>query len=150
MTDIQYGPRRPGYYGAYGNAADDQAKAAMPEEAARGLAEKYDVRNLSRNEYSLLLCDLRNAGFITTQEFSAGYGGTLPHGAMELPEPLPLGDNKADFMALLAQYVRYCGGFLEISARSGPEWAHIQSLLTTYSRLDALFKQIHEAASGAD
>ena len=147
MTDMQYGPRKPGYYGAYSNTGDDRSNAVMPEAMARELAEKYDVGNLSRNEYSLLLCGLRNAGFITTQEFSAGYGGTLPHGAMELPEPLPLGDNKADFTALLAQYVRYCGGFLEISARSGPERAHAKSLLTTYSRLDALFRQIHGAAS---
>ena len=107
MTDMQYGPRRPGCYGAYENAV--QARTALTEEAARGLAGRYDVCSLSRNAYSLLLCDLRNAGFITTQEFSAGYGGTLPRGAaLEPPEPFPLGDNQADFTALLEQYAQYC------------------------------------------
>ena len=148
MSDMQYGPRRPGYYGAYENTA--QSRAALTEEAACGLAEQYDVSCLSRNEYSLLLCSLRNAGFITTQEFSAGYGGTLPRGAaVEPPEPFPLGDNKADFVVLLEQYVQYCGEVRRL-VRNGPERAHTKSLLTTYSRLYTLFSQIHDAASGAE
>ena len=89
MSDIQYGPRRPGYYGAYTNTPEPQSRPFPTETAARALAEKYDVRHLSRNAYSLLLCELRNAGYITTQEFSAGYGGTLPNGVVL--EPFPLG-----------------------------------------------------------
>ena len=147
MADMQYGPRRPGYYGAYGNTGDIPAKAALGEAEARGLAGRYDVSCLSRNAYSLLLCDLRNGGFISTQEFSAGYGGTLPRGVVEPPEPLPLGDNKANFIVLLEQYVRYCNNFLKVFARTDAEKVHIQSLLSTYSRLYALFKQIHDAVS---
>lgn len=148
MADIQYGPKRPGYYGAYAN--DTQSRAELTEETACGLAERYDVSCLSRNAYSLLLCDLRNAGFITTQEFSAGYGGTLPRGAARPPEMFPLGENKANFVSLLKQYVRYCGEFLEISTKNGVEQTHTQSLLSTYSRLYTLFKQIHDAVSRTD
>jgi len=150
MADIQYGPKRPGYYGAYGNVEDTRFKATLTEESACNLARQYDVNCLSRNAYSLLLCDLRNAGFITTQEFSAGYGGTLPHGATEPPKPFPLGNNKADFITLLKGYVQYCGEFLRISARNDAERVHTQSLLSTYTRLYALFQQIHAAASGTD
>lgn len=150
MADIQYGPKRPGYYGAYGNTGDTQSRAKLTEELACGLAGKYDVKCLSRNAYSLLLCDLRNAGFITTQEFSAGYGGTLPRGAVQLPEPFPLGENKANFVILLRQYVQYCNEFLKISAKDGVEQAHTQSLLSTYSRLYMLFKQIHDAVPRID
>lgn len=146
MADMQYGPKRPGCYGAYGNTGDTQPKASLAAAEARGLAGRYDVRSLSRNAYSLLLCDLRNGGFITTQEFSAGYGGTLPRGIVEPPEPLPLGDNKADFVALLEQYVRYCDKFLKVFARTDAEKTHIQSLLSTYSRLYALFRQIRDTA----
>ena len=128
---MNYGPRRPGQYGAYGNTGDSQPKAAMEKAEARSLAEKYDVGCLSRNTYSLLLCDLRNAGLITPQEFSAGYGGTLPHGTMEPAELLPLGDNEADFIALLEQYVRCCDEFLKVSAGNDAERAHAQSLLDT-------------------
>ena len=37
MTDMQYGPRRPGCYGAYENAV--QSRAALTEEAVAGLAQ---------------------------------------------------------------------------------------------------------------
>lgn len=150
MADMQYGPKRPGYYGAYGNTRDVPVKAALGEAEARSLAGRYDVSCLSRNAYSLLLCDLRSGGLITTQEFSACYGGTLPRGVVEPPEPFPLGDNTADFIALLEQYVRYCNNFLKAFARTDGEKAHTQSLLSTYSRLHALFRQIRDAASGVN
>lgn len=146
MADMQYGPRRPGHYGAYEKLEDGRPRAALAETEARALAEKYDVSRLSRNSYSLLLRDLRSDGYITAQAFSAGYGGTLPRGAAEPSELLPLGDNQADFTALLEQYVRCCDEFLRISAGDGAERAHAQSLLDTYSRLYALFRQIHDAA----
>lgn len=147
MADMKYGPRRHVYYGAYENAENTRSRAALTEESACSLAGQCDVSCLSRNAYSHLLCDLRNAGFITSQEFSAGYGGTLPHGFAEPPEAFPLGDNKADFVALLKQYVQYCGELLKISARDDAEQTHTQSLLSTYSRLYALFEQIHDITS---
>ena len=142
MSEMQYGPRRPGCYGAYGNTGE--SNAMLTETAARELAGKYDVRHLSRNAYSLLLCELRNAGYITTQDFSAGYGGTLPRGVVL--EPFPLGDNEADFVELLRGYVESCGEFLRLSAGDAAAQAHTQSLLSTYSRLHGLFKQIYDAA----
>lgn len=148
MADMQYAPHRPGYYGAYEKLEDGRPRAALAETEARALAEKYDVGRLSRNSYSLLLRDLRRSGYITPQAFSAGYGGTLPHGTMEPAELLPLGDNEADFIALLEQYVRCCDEFLKVSAGNDAERAHAQSLLDTYSRLYALFKQIRDAAPG--
>ena len=143
---MQNGSRKIGYYGAYGNAGASQPTAALTEDMVRTLAQKYDVTHMSRNEYSLLLYDLRSAGVITTQEFSAGYGGTLPHAA-KTPETLPLGDNKADFAELLKQYVGYCDEFLEVSAGNGLEQDHLRSLLSTYSHLYMLFRQIHSARS---
>ena len=143
---MQNGSRKIGYYGAYGNAGASQPTAALTEDMARTLAQKYDVTHMSRNEYSLLLYDLRSAGVITTQEFSAGYGGTLPHAA-KTPKTLPLGDNKADFTELLKQYVEYCDEFLEVYAGNALEQDHSRSLLSTYSHLYMLFRQIHSARS---
>ena len=100
---------------------------------------------MSRNAYSLLLCELRNAGYITTQEFSAGYGGTLPHGAAA--EPFPLGENEADFVVLLGEYEELCKAILRNSAKGNPERVHTRSLADTYSRLHKLFKQVQDAAS---
>ncbi len=148
IADMQNGSRKIGYYGAYGDARTNRSTAALAEDIVRTLAQKYDVTHMSRNEYSLLLYDLRSAGVITTQEFSAGYGGTLPHASMPVaksPETLPLGDNKADFTELLKQYVGYCDEFLKVSAGNGLEQDHLRSLLSTYSHLYMLFRQIHSA-----
>ena len=150
MADMQNGSRKIGYYGAYGDKRIIQSTAALTEDMVRTLMQKYDVAHMSRNEYSLLLSDLRSAGVITTQEFSAGYGGTLPRACIPVaksPETLPLGDNKMDFVELLKQYVGYCGEFLKVSAGNSLEQDHSRSLLSTYSHLYMLFRQIHFARS---
>lgn len=148
---MQNESRKIGYYGAYGDTRAMQSTVALTEDMARALAQKYDVTRMNRNEYSLLLSDLRSAGIITTQEFSAGYGGTLPHASIlvaEPPETLPLGDTKTDFAELLKQYMEYCGEFLKASAGNGLEQDHSRSLLSIYSHLHMLFRQIHSARSG--
>ena len=73
--------------------------------------------------------------------------GRSPMDLRNLQRRFPWGDNKADFVALLKQYVQYCGELLKISARDDVEQTHTQSLLSTYSRLYALFKQIQDIAS---
>ena len=150
MADMQNGSRKIGYYGAYGDKRIIQSTAALTEDMVRTLMQKYDVAHMSRNEYSLLLSDLRSAGVITTQEFSAGYGGTLPRECIPVaksPETLPLGEDKMDFEELLTQYAGYCGEFLKVSAGNSLEQDHSRSLLSTYSHLYMLFRQIHSARS---
>lgn len=150
MADMQNGSRKIGYYGAYGDKRIIQSTAALTEDMICTLMRKYDVAHMSRNEYSLLLSDLRGAGVITTQEFSAGYGGTLPHACIPVansPETLPIGDNKTNFVELLKQYAGYCGEYLKVSAGSSLEQDHSRSLLSTYSHLYMLFRQIHSARS---
>ena len=150
MADMQNGSRKIGYYGAYGDTRIIRSTAALTEDMVRTLTQKYDVAHMNRNEYSLLLSDLRSAGVITTQEFSAGYGGTLPHASIpvaKFPETLPLGDNKTDFVELMKQYVGYCGEFLKVSAGNSLEQDHSKSLMSTYSHLYTLFRQIHSARS---
>ena len=147
---MQNGSRKIGYYGAYGDTRVNRSTAALTEDMVHILAQKYDVTHMSRNEYSLLLYDLRSAGIITSQEFSAGYGGTLPNAGIPVaryPETLPLGDNKADFEELLKQYVGYCSEFLKASAENGMEQDHSRSLLSTYSHLCTLFGLIHSSRS---
>ena len=147
MTEMQNGSRRIGYYGAYENMRGVPA-AALAADMAHALAQEYDVGHMSRNEYSLLLRGLRNSGVITAQEFSAGYGGTLPRAGVPgagYPEALPLGEHRADFIGLFRQYVQYCGDFLKTSVTNHAEQDHVQSLLSAYSHLYALFGQIHAA-----
>ena len=150
MADMQNGSRKIGYYGAYEDPRAIRSAAVLTEDMVHALAQKYDVTHMNRNEYSLLLSDLRSAGVITTQEFSAGYGGTLPYASIpgaKSPETLPLGDNETDFVKLLKQYVGYCGEFIKASSGNSLDQDHSRSLLSTYSHLYTLFRQIHSARS---
>ena len=88
IADMQNGSRKIGCYGAYGNTRVSPSTVALTEDMVRTLAQKYDVTHMNRNEYSLLLYDLRSAGVITTQEFSAGYGGTLPLASISVANSL--------------------------------------------------------------
>ena len=150
IADMQNGSRKIGYYGAYGDKRIIQSTVALTEDMVRTLMQKYDVAHMSRNEYSLLLSDLRSAGVITTQESSAGYGGTIPHASIpveKFPETMPLGDNTANVRELLKQHVEYCGEFLKACAGNSLEQDHFMSLLSAYSHLYTLFRQICSARS---
>lgn len=147
---MQNEPRKIGHYGAYDKTGATHPPVVWTPDMARALAQKYDVAHLSRNEYSLLLRDLRRADVITPQEFSAGYGGTVPHGRISVapPEPLPFGDDsRTDFVQLLEQYVGYCGECLKAPAGTELAREHLKSLLSAYSHLYTLFKQIHSAGA---
>ena len=146
MADMQNGSSKIGCYGVYEDPRISRSTAVLTEDMVRTLARKYDVTHMNRNEYSLLLYDLRSAGVITTQEFSAGYGGTLPLASISVAnslEMIPLGDSRTDFAELLKQYAEFCGECLKASVGSGLERDHSKSLLSTYSRLYMLFMQVH-------
>ena len=149
---MQNEPRKIGHYGAYDKTGATHPPVVWTPDMAGALAQQYDVAHLSRNEYSLLLRDLRRADVITPQEFSAGYGGTVPHGRIPAapPEPLPFGDDsRTDFVQLLKQYAEYCGECLKAPAGNDLTQEHLKSLLSAYSHLCMLFEQIHSAGSGS-
>ena len=51
----------------------------MTADTAHSLGSKYTVTNMTRNQYSSLLRELRDMGIITPQDFSVGYGGMIPY-----------------------------------------------------------------------
>lgn len=112
----------------------------MTQEQAEVLSQKYDLRNMDRNQYSKLLMELRDSGIITSQEYSTAYAGTLPCGTEQSPA-FPYGKEKADFVQLLHLCADSCEN---VSGSCGPEAA---SQTTTYSRLSGLFSQLDQARS---
>ena len=137
MADMQNGSSKIGCYGVYEDPRISRSTAVLTEDMVRTLARKYDVTPFFH---------LRSAGVITTQEFSAGYGGTLPLASISVAnslEMMPLGDSRTDFAELLKQYAEFCGECLKASVGSGLERDHSKSLLSTYSRLYMLFMQVH-------
>lgn len=76
--------------------------AAAPPKVLTGrqlsvLAERYDLKNMTRQEYGELLIELRDFGVITQKEFSDGYGGMIPDGGQSLPQ----GQERADILSLI-------------------------------------------------
>ena len=111
----------------------------MKREQAEVLSQKYDLRNMDRNQYSKLLMELRDSGIITSQEYSTAYAGTMPCGGAVQGPAFPYGKEKADFVQLLHLCADSCEN---ISSSYGPEAV---SLATTYRRLSGLFSQIDQA-----
>lgn len=105
----------------------------MTQETAEMLSQKYDLRNMDRNQYSKLLAELRDAGIITAREYSAAYGGTLPQSPNAAPQ-WPYGGEEIDFVHFLDTCVKYC-----------EDAANDPNLTAIYTKLSGLFGQIDQA-----
>ena len=103
------------------------------QEKTETLTQKYDLRNMNRNQYSRLLAELRDAGIITTKEYSAAYGGTLPQSSSAAPH-WPYGKEEIDFVHFLDACVIYCE-----HAADNPE------LTAIYTKLRGIFCHIDHA-----
>lgn len=129
----------------------------LSPEMALALASKYDVTNMTRNEYGNLLCELRDSGVISSKDFSVGYGGEVPYTApdgvrmtmgdkddMGL-EPWPFDGRKADFTKLLRSCAKYCERFVS-EQEDSDERIMGSSLADSYHELLKIFDQIGRTA----
>ena len=105
----------------------------ISQEQVEVLSQKYDLRNMDRNQFSRLLAELRDSGVITSQEYSTAYAGTLPQGVEQKPI-LPFGKGKADFLQLIDQCARYCSDI--------PVSPDNEALTMVYTKLNTVFHQI--------
>lgn len=111
---------------------------ALTEDMAADFAKKYDVRNMDRNQYTRLLVNLRDAGVLTSQEYSAAYGGSMPSAAESIP--WPQGRQTVDFTKLLQNCSQLCSA--SDSAGEASQNANDQTLSETYSHLSKIFSAI--------
>ena len=133
-------------------------KKPLPPDLVASLAEKYDVKNMTRNEYGSLLQELRDSGVISSKDFGVGYGGEGPYvepdgvqmtmGATDGTglEPWPSGNEKADFTKLLRACARYCTDFASQQEGESDGRNVGNSLADSYQRLLEVFDQIDRAA----
>lgn len=129
-------------------------KSLKPDDAL-ALAQKYDVTNMTRNEFNQLLGELRNMGVIGSQDFSAGYGGEIPHYLKEgesvmtygpLEEPTwPMGNERVDFIKLLRSCADYCSDFAAGQEENSDGRKVGNSLADSYHRLIHALEQIKKA-----
>ena len=142
------------YVPGIGEEPEKQTTKKLTDEQANSLAEKYDVKNMTRNEYGNLLQELRDSGIISSQDFSVGFGGAVPYTAPDGVkmtigetdytglEPWPSGTGKADFTKLLRACASYCAEFASMQKEHTAEKNVGSSLSESYTRLLAVFEQI--------
>lgn len=137
----------------------EQAKVLTPDMAA-AFAEKYNVKNMTRNDYGRLLQELRDSGVISSQDFSVGFGGAVPYtepdgvqmtmgsaGSAGL-DAWPSGKDKADFTKLLRDCARYCMEFASKQEEDSEGEKVGNSLSDSYNRLLEVLVQIGSTPSG--
>ena len=120
--------------------------SALTEDMASYFAAKYDVKSMDRKQYTNLLADLRNAGLLSSQEFSAAYGGTMP--AMDRSISWPNGCEEIDFTSFIKDCAKLCDQAVSYSDQSSADKANSEVLAVTYSHLSELFCVIENASEG--
>lgn len=148
----RYGRSADTYISSDGEYKVKQETSKLTDEMATSLAKKYDVKNMTRDEYGNLLKDLRDSGVISSQDFSVGFGGAVPYngpsgltiGASEDPglEAWPFGKEKGDFTKILRACAQYCKDFSYSQDKDGKGKEICNSISGSYTRLLEIFEQI--------
>ena len=128
-----------------------QGTPKLTDEMAGSLATKYNVENMTRDEYGNLLKDLRDYGVISSQDFSVGFGGAVPYNGPSgmmigtsdpSLEAWPFGKEKSDFTKILRSCVQYCSDFSYSQKKGGKGKKICDSMSGSYRRILDAFEQI--------
>lgn len=148
----RYGRSADTYISGDGEYKVKPETSKLTDEMAISLAKKYDVKNMTRDEYGSLLKELRNAGVISSQDFSVGFGGAVPYngpsgltiGASKDSglEAWPFGKEKGDFTKLLRACAQYYKDFSYSQDKDGKGKEICNSMSGSYQRLLSAFEQI--------
>lgn len=120
------------------------------KEAAAELARDYDAQNMSRNQYTKLLAELRGSGVLTPSEFSIAYGGALPPDAKDIA--WPCGTETLDFSTLVKECESCCREYLACheNTMTREEKNNSEAMLSTYSKLNQIFGQLNSVKAQAE
>lgn len=136
----------------------EKRQKVLTPDMASALSEKYDVKNMTRDEYGKLLQELRDSGVISSKDFSVGFGGEVPYtepdgvqmalGSTDWVgiDTWPSGNEKVDFTKLLRACARYCTDFASKQEEGSDGEIMSSSLSDSYTRLLKIFEQIDSAA----
>lgn len=119
----------------------ETTRRPLTKALAVDLSQKYNVRNMTRSEYSRLLQELREAGVITTKEFSAGYGGPATKDlAGSRLAAWPSGGSPADYAGLVRGCAEYytdcCAG--SVDSRQ----SNMREMASAFSGLDSILQEL--------
>ena len=136
----RYGRSADTYISGDGEYKVKPETSKLTDEMAASLAKKYDVKNMTRDEYGSLLKELRNAGVISSQDFSVGFGGAVPYNG---PSGLTIGASKDSGLEawLFQQVVQVCPLISGLGQKALVKEI-CNSMSGSYQRLLSAFEQI--------
>lgn len=131
-------------------AQPESAAIELTKEAAAELARDYNAQNMSRNQYTKLIAELRGSGVLTQSEFSIAYGGALPPDTKDIA--WPCGAETLDFSAFVKDCESCCKEYLagHENTMTREEKNHSQAMISTYSKLNQIFGQLNSVRARAE
>lgn len=114
-------------------------------EMATAFADKYDPTSMSRNEYTKLIVELRDAGVLSSQEYSVAYSGKLL--PFDHQMAWPQGTEATNFSLFLRECMEQCNAYVADSGNilSGKEMSSAKEISATYTKLSEIFTEIDQA-----
>lgn len=123
-------------------------KCSVLKDVALDLAKRFEPSHMSRSQYSQLISVLRNAGVISSQEYSIAYGGCMP--TTDLAAIWPHDGRKLNFSRFLYDCAQSCRKYGLDFPQGSDERAKSESMDTTYSHLHEVFSQIKDTDPASD
>lgn len=126
---------------------------------AKELAKKYNVTNITRDEYHQLLKELRDKEVINKSEYTIAAGGLVPAnpeanmGCCYMEPPFgthatwPSNHQRVNGMSIVQSYGKYCDSYVDYFAKQSKDiTASIgQSFSNTYKHLEEILQKIYDA-----
>ncbi len=119
------------------------------------LAKRYDVKNMTQEEYHSLLKELKDQGLISLKDMRTCGAGEVPHipidgircieGGKKDFYPWPAEGDRADFTKILSDNLNLCNSYLFEYAKTDGEKDFGSSMAQSYSQVIDLFQQISNA-----
>lgn len=119
------------------------------------LAKRYDVKNMTQEEYHSLLKELKDQGVISLKDIHTCGAGEVPHipingircieGGKKNFHPWPSAGNRADFTKILSGNLEQCRSYAFEYATDDGEREFGFSMAKSYSQVIDLFRQISDA-----
>lgn len=107
---------------------------------ATTMADKYDPTSMSRNEYTKLIVELRDAGVLSSREYSIAYSGKLPPSDQQVV--WPQGSETTNFSQIIHECEALCTDYVNRGVGTDRDRSNGEELLSTYSKLENIFKNI--------
>lgn len=142
-------------YTCQAGSVSETKNSALTAKQAGELAKRYDVKNMTQEEYHSLLKELKDQGLISLKDMRTCGAGEVPYipidgircieGGKKDFHPWPASGDRADFTKILSGNLNLCRSYLLEYAKTDGEREFGSSMTQSYTQMIDLFQQISDA-----